>query len=194
MQVNINKLINRWVAERYGSRRGFVQTCRYRILYLLGNYRNYQQIDWGSVERLVFVCKGNICRSAYAEAVARSQDIDSISCGIDTQHDLPANNAAIRAAEAKSIDLKKHKTTPIQSLTIRESDLLIVMEPWQAEYIGRELGEDYKCSLLGLWVQPVSPYIHDPYGSSEEYFDRCFNYIEKSVHEITSKICKTKRG
>ena len=194
MQVNINKSINHWLAERFGSRRGFVQTCWYRILYLAGSYRNYQQIDWESVERLVFVCKGNICRSAYAEAVARSLNIDSISCGIHTQHDLPANKGAIRAAEVKGVDLKKHKTTPIQSLVIREGDLLVVMEPWQADYIARELDESYRCSLLGLWGQPVNPHIQDPYGASSVYFNYCFNYIEKSVHEIAGKIRKTKNG
>jgi len=193
MQVNIINIIDRWLAEHYGSRRGYVRTCWYRICYLTGGYRSYRQIDWTSVERLVFVCKGNICRSAYAEAVAKSLGVDSVSCGVDTRTGFPANELAIREAEAKGIDLSKHRTTPMQSLAIRDSDLFVAMEPWQIECIGREFGEKYRCSLLGLWGRPVNPHIQDPYGASSVYFSNCFNYIEKSVHEVASKISKTSR-
>lgn len=187
MSGSIVNQINRWLADHYGSRRGFMRACLYRTRYLAGSYRNYRKINWDFVERLVFVCKGNICRSAYAEAVARSLGIDSISCGVETRIDLPANEDAIRAAVAKGVDLSRHKTTPIQSLTFREGDFFITMEPWQLEYISREYGED-RCSLLGLWGRPVNPYIHDPYGASSVYFNHCFNYIEKSVNEVARKI------
>ncbi len=190
MQVNIINRIDRWLVEHYGSRRGYVRTCWYRIRFMMGDYRSYQLIDWQSVERLVFVCKGNICRSAYAEAVARSVGIDSISCGADTRQDYPANEDAIRAAKVKDIDLSKHRTTPIQLLGIRDNDLFVAMEPWQVEFIGREFGKECKCTLLGLWGRPVNPYIQDPYGASSVYFNHCFNYIEKSVYAITRNITK----
>jgi len=188
MQVNIINRIDCWLVDRYGSRRGYVRTFWHRIRFMAGNYRNYKQIDWRSVERLVFVCKGNICRSAYAEAVAKSLGIDSVSCGIDTRHGCSANEEAIHVAEANGFNLREHRTTQIQLLDIRDSDLLVAMEPGQAEYICREYGEKYSCSLLGLWGQPVTPHIEDPYGASRVYFNHCFNYIEKSVHEVASKI------
>ena len=191
MPDNNTNRIDRWLAGHYGSRSGFVRTCWYQIRYLAGSYRSYRQIDWESVERLVFVCQGNICRSAYAEAVAQSLGVDSISCGVDTRNGFPANEGAIRTAEAKGIDLRKHRTTPIQSLAFLDSDLFVAMEPWQVEYIGREFGGKYRCSLLGLWGRPVSPYIQDPYGTSSVYFSHCFNYIEKSVHEVATKIRKS---
>lgn len=190
MPVNIINRIDSWLAARYGSRRGYMRTSWYRIRYLVGGYRYYRQIDWQSVERLVFVCKGNICRSAYAEAVAKSLGIESVSCGVDTRHNFPANEDAIIAAESNGINLREHRTKSIQFLDVRDSDLFVVMEPWQAKYISREYGEKCRCSLLGLWGRPVSPHIQDPYGASSVYFNYCFNYIEKSVREITSKIAK----
>ena len=180
--------IDRWLAENYGSRRGFMRNYWHQICYLAGNYRSYRQVDWGSVRRLVFVCKGNICRSAYAEAIACSLGLDSISCGVDTRNGFPADEEAIRTAAAKGIDLGQHRTTPIQLLAFVEGDLFIAMEPWQAAYISREYGEECKCSILGLWGRPVSPYIQDPYGTSSVYFNNCFDYIEKSVHEVARKI------
>jgi len=180
--------IDRWLAGRYGSRRGFTRTCWHQFRCLAGSYRSYRQVDWGSVERLVFVCKGNICRSAYAEVIARSLGLYSVSCGVDTQSGLPANEDAIRIAGERSVDLGQHRTTPIDSLVFADGDLFIAMEPWQVVYISREFGKKYKCSLLGLWGRPVSPYIHDPYCASSVYFNNCFDYIEKSVHEVARKI------
>jgi protein-tyrosine phosphatase len=180
--------INRWLTGHYGSRRGFALTCWHQFRYLTGDYRSYRPVDWESVERLVFVCKGNICRSAYAEAVARSLGVDSASCGVDTRAGYPADEVAIRTAAEKGVDLEKHRTTPIQSMEFEKGDLLVAMEPWQAVYISREFGADYRCSLLGLWGRPLRPYIQDPYGASSIYFNNCFDYIEKSVHEVDRKI------
>ena len=185
---NISNKINHWLAENYGSRRGAILTNKYRVLCLFGKYRKYRQINWGSVDRLVFVCTGNICRSAYAEAVARNMGIDSISCGIDTVMGSPANEEAIKISAKRGFDLKEHKTTPVQSLTFKETDLLIAMEPWQADYLFNHLPAGVVCTLLGLWGRPVTPHIHDPYGLSSFYFDNCFNYIENSVYEIVRKV------
>ena len=164
------------------------------MLYLFGRYRDHRQVDWNSVERLVFVCKGNICRSPYAEAVALSLGVVSISCGIDTINGAPANADAICAATEKGISMMEHKTKPMQSLVINKGDLLIAMEPRQAEYLKQKLVKGSQCTLLGLWGSPICPYIHDPFGNSAAYFSNCFDYIGETVHEIAKKIRKSKRN
>ena len=180
--------LNGWLRDNYGSRRGFARTWWHRLRDVLGGYRCYRKIDWNSAERLVFVCKGNICRSAYAEALAASQGVESVSCGLNTRIGLPANDAAIKVAVSRGIDLKSHRTTPIQELSLKKNDLFVVMEPWQAEQLKAMYGKEYGFTLLGLWGRPVNPHIQDPYGMSEAYFNSCFNYIEKSVHELFSKV------
>lgn len=191
--VDIRNSINRKLVNACGSRRGCLRSYWHRLLYFTRFYQAYRQIDWQSIERLVFVCKGNICRSAFAEAVARSEGIDTISCGLDTIEAAPANKDAIRTAGKLGFSLEEHRTTPITSLTFRENDLFIAMEPWQVEYLKTHFQKVNHCTLLGLWKSPVRPYVHDPYGSTNEYFENCFEYIEKSVHEITGKI-KAKRN
>lgn len=163
-------------------------TYKYRFLFLSGKYRQFQKIDWPSINRLVFVCKGNICRSAYAQAVAQSKGIESISCGIDTVNGEAANLQAIRAAAKRGANLKEHKTTTVQSLTFKQGDLLLAMEAWQLDYLLDYLPDDSVCSLLGLWRRPVLPHIQDPYGSSMQYFDACFQTIEESVSGIAKRI------
>lgn len=179
-----------WIRGRYGSRRGFIQVQWHRILYYLGRYNEYRQIKWGDVERLVFVCKGNICRSPFAELVARSQGINSISCGIDTKNGLPANENAVEAATRRGKNLGMHETRTVDSLAIQEGDLFVVMEPWHGSLLRLRYGDRIDCTLLGLWSSPASPYIHDPYGGTSAYFDRCFEQIEKSVYGISNEIQK----
>jgi protein-tyrosine phosphatase len=136
----------------------------------------------------VFVCKGNICRSAYAEVVARSLGLDAVSCGLRTIVAVPANEDAVRAARVRGVDLEDHKTTPIMYMVLRKTDLLVAMEPWQVEFMERHLVRGYCYTLLGLWFKPVNPHIQDPYGASSDYFDHCFKYIEDAVHVISEKI------
>ena len=177
-----------WLKDNYGSRRGFIRTWRHRFLYLLGRYKANQKIDWDSVERLVFVCKGNICRSAYAEAIARSMGLETTSCGVQTIVDFPANPDAVKAAKKRGVDLESHRTTPIMYMVLRKTDLLVAMEPWHIEYMQRYIMRDHHYTLLGLWHKPVRPLLQDPYGLSSGYFDHCFNYIEESVYVISEKV------
>lgn len=179
---------SRWIANHYGSRRGLALTFWHRFLSITGRYNDYSHVDWPSINRLVFVCKGNICRSAYAEAVARSLGINAISCGLDTIEHAPANTNAIRAAKQLGINLDEHVTTPIMYLILKKTDLLIAMEPWQVKFLQKNLSRKHSCTLLGLWTQPALPHIHDPYGSSPEYFEQCFTYIQHSVNELSKKI------
>lgn len=182
--------INQRLANAYGSRRGFIRSYWHGLLYISRFYHAYRQIDWKSIDRLVFVCKGNICRSAFAEVVASSVGVNAISCGIDTIQDAAANDKAIKTAASMKFNLNEHRTTPITLLDFNDNDLFVVMEPWQAKYICENYADTGQCTLLGLWGNPVRPYVHDPYSSTAEYFKNCFEYIEKTVYEIAGKIKK----
>ena len=182
-----------WIADRYGSYRGFLSTWWHRLLYYLGRYRGYRRVDWMAVERLVFVCKGNICRSAYAEAFALGRGLASSSCGMDTRTGAEADGDAIQAARLRGIDLSRHRAMPIQSMTIGKGDLLVVMEPEQAEQLKRVTGDDHQFTLLGIWGGATRPYIRDPYGASPVYFNNCFECIERSVDGIIGKISSPKK-
>jgi protein-tyrosine phosphatase len=179
-----------WVKERYGSRLGFVRVYWHKILYALGCYKQCCEIDWHEVDRLIFVCKGNICRSPFAEAVAKSVGLDAVSCGVDAGNGVPANIYAIEAALRKGLDLGNHKTTPIDSMVLRSGDLFVAMEPCHIRQIKTRFGDNAFSTLLGLWYFPKYPSIPDPYGTTSKYFDYCFELIEKSVYEISSEIKK----
>jgi protein-tyrosine phosphatase len=183
-----NESYKRMILDRFGSRRGAIRTYWHKLKYSFGIYRDYSKVDWSNIDRLVFVCKGNICRSAYAEVVAKSLGVDAISCGISTRNDFPANADAIRIAAERGTDLSEHRTTPAMYVLFKKTDLIVALEPWQAATLTENLQRKHYITLLGLWLSPLRPHVPDPYGLSDVYFNNCFDYIENAVNEITKKI------
>ena len=52
------------------------------------------------VRRLVFVCHGNICRSAFADVLAKQTGLNSASFGLSTSSGKGAYPGTLRAAAA----------------------------------------------------------------------------------------------
>ena len=119
------------IAQRYGSKRAMLAYYSHLLAYRIGFLRNFERIEWPQVERLVFVCMGNICRSPYAEAVAAGLRMPVVSAGLNAQSGVCANPDAIRNAERRGVDLRGHAAQRIDDLDIGPADLLIGMEPWQ---------------------------------------------------------------
>lgn len=167
--------------ELYGGRRGFLEHVRARTLYALGAYRSVREIEWATVRRLAFVCKGNICRSPYACARARSLGVQAASFGLDAADSVPADPAALRNALLRGIDLSVHRSARIQSGRLADGDLVIVFEPQQITEVRRQIGDGTPAQLLGIWSSPVRPHIQDPYGMRDRYFQHCFSVIDANI-------------
>jgi len=175
--------------ELYGGKRGYAEHLRVRTLYALGAYRNVRDVDWTDVRRLAFVCKGNICRSPYASAVARILGAPSVSFGLDALEGAPADPVAYRNALARGVDLSGHRSTRLESSGIAKGDLFIVFEPRQlTEILQRSTHRLPSFSLLGIWARPIRPHIEDPYGRSDRYFQQCFSVIEANVVELVRRM------
>jgi len=71
------------------------------------------------VDRLVFVCLGNINRSAFAEQVARSLSANTCSIGLSTTTGAPAFDKAIETAPLFGLDLSHHRATNLKDYAFR---------------------------------------------------------------------------
>jgi len=178
--------------ELYGGRNAFLAHIRARALYALGAYRSARDVEWATVRRLAFVCKGNICRSPYACAKARSMGVQAVSFGIDAADGAPAAPAAAENALLRGIDLSEHRSSRVQSDRLAEGDLLIAFEPRQIVEVRRRIGAGTSAELLGIWSRPIRPYIHDPYGMSDRYFQQCFSVIDASIARLIE--CMARSG
>ena len=59
-------MVTAYIKARYGGVLPYLKLLGSKIAYLLGAYAREREVDWQRVERLVYVCKGNINRSPYA--------------------------------------------------------------------------------------------------------------------------------
>lgn len=175
--------------ELYGGRRAYVAHLRARALYAIGSYRALRSIAWNDVERLVFVCHGNICRSPYASARARALGARAVSFGIEAADDAAADATATRNALQRGIDLGEHRSTRLQAAFLAPGDLVVVFEPQHLLGVTPHSGADVAgLTLLGLWTDPLRPHIQDPYGRSDRYFQQCYAAIDRNTHELVQRL------
>lgn len=180
------------MSERYGRKQGLLRHCLARTLALLGCYHTFKEVSFNRVQRLVFVCQGNICRSAYAEAKARSLGMRAESFGLSGDESQSADPVAIRVAETMGIDLVRHRVRSLGRFRLQSGDLLLAMEPGQGRVILSLASESgAQVTLLGLWANTSHPHIEDPFGLAEGYYRSCFRLIDISIEQIMHNMIPT---
>ncbi|MCB1929236.1 MAG: hypothetical protein KDH17_14535 [Rhodocyclaceae bacterium] len=136
----------------------------------------------------MFVCLGNINRSAFGHAVAQRHGLASTSFGLATTTGAPATPAARRVAGEMGYSLDEHRATAIADFQRTPGDLLLVMELRHAHrLIARGVPAD-AIALLGHWARPMHYHIHDPDTLSIEYFRSCFETIQAAVHGLAAEL------
>jgi protein-tyrosine phosphatase len=181
--------------RRWGSKRGLLSHVAWHAADTVGGLRRFRSVKWSRIERLVFVCKGNICRSPYAEARARALGLRVTSFGIDADCDKLASEEAALAAQARGVDLSRARARRVADVVLTAEDLLLAMEPWHARAL-EPLAQARGCqvTLLGLWARPRCPYIGDPHGRSEAFFARCFGAIDSGIDGVRGRLAAAPRA
>lgn len=174
--------LRREATEKFGGRYPTLLHYIAVIWDRFGGFWMYRRINWARVNRLVFVCKGNICRSPYAEMRAKGCGLEVVSMGLEAKSGSFANLEAIKNAAVRGVDLTPHSAKQQQDICIGTGDLLVSMEPCQASVLQRMAKKaGAQTTLLGLWAHTPRPYLHDPYGHGEAYFQTCFSIIDEGV-------------
>jgi protein-tyrosine phosphatase len=176
------------IHEKYGGKRAWLRTHAYRLmdsLRLLPSGPAKPRLS--KFSRLVFACQGNICRSPYGEARARQLGISSASFGLDADNGKEANLSAANVARQRGLALDCHRATHLSKFPFQAGDLILVFEPQQLEQLisPGALPEFVAVDLLGRWCSPAFPYLHDPYGLDDAYFNICFNRIDQALARLT---------
>ncbi len=180
----------RWrllIARNHGTWRGAVRTLLGQAEYLLGRLREPTRIAFAP-ERLVFVCLGNINRSAFAEQVARGLGARTSSIGLATTTGAPAFELALRTAPRFGLDLGAHRATNISDYQLLPGDLLLVMEVRHVHRLIARGVPARQIALLGHWASPHRIHLHDPHTLSAAYFNTCFGLIQSGVQGLVAEL------
>lgn len=142
---------------------------------------------------ILLVCVGNICRSPYAAAALRrrlngfpGKEYQIRSVGF-TGVGQPPPLSALRVASDRGIDLSGHRSQMITAQSVRESELILVMDQYQARAVRRRfpVGRRQICVLGDLDPEPiVTRGIEDPIEQPEEVFRRAYERIDRCVDQL----------
>ena len=149
--------------------------------------------------RVMFVCTGNICRSAMAEGLFiklikdNNLKIDVYSCGIYAENGDYATYNAIEAARYYDADISNHRATNIRSSQIEDMDIILCAT------------NAHKNMVISMYPELISKVytmkeyaeldedgkdmdIKDPWGYDMETYRRCIQEISLCIEKIIEKI------
>ncbi len=149
--------------------------------------------------KIMFICTGNICRSAMAEAMLKDmlkeqKNIEVYSSGIyaDTG-DIPTQHAVEVMKENYNIDLTKHRATHIKESQIEKMDI-ILCATLSHKVIVQQLYPELSNKIYtikeyaGLAKEKNNYDISDPWGYSKAVYQECAKEIEECLNKICEKI------
>lgn len=140
------------------------------------------------MQRIIFVCLGNICRSPLAEGIAKAYaaseglSLDVESAGTSNHHvgEPPCENS-IAIAKENGIDISHYSAQQFRTQDISKFDAIIALDRSNYAHL-KQMGAGEKLYLLGNFGSNGED-VPDPYFfKGFEGFDRVFKMIESCVH------------
>lgn len=143
---------------------------------------------------ILFVCKGNICRSPFAERLfvqlAGEQTRANVS---STGHypvpDRTSPEKAIRAAREYNVDLSDHRSRVLTEDQLRRADRILVMDRTNAKACKKQGIDPSRITDLSKFHPDMreGQQIMDPYRSPYSEYVSCFDRIHRAVRGLIEK-------
>lgn len=142
--------------------------------------------------RVLFVCKGNICRSPFAHHLAAmvlpgNVRVESSGSSPEAGRSCPAD--AVAAAAELGVDLRAHRSRTLSAAMLRNADIVFVFDEDNYVTLRRRYGwVRSKVHFLGVVGSGASPIIRDPLGSAPGEFRAAYGAIRDSVMAVLSSL------
>ena len=173
--------------------------ARRRVVQALGWRRNAGPRPGSSWNRIMFVCHGNIIRSAFAEAVLRSElarmGIESIqvrSSGTNASARREADVRAVALAAEFGVQLDQHRASCVTHDSVEASDVVLAMD-----FVNEaKLRAAFPSAWRKVLLMPRAPgergsaEIPDPYVGTSDDVRACFQVIQLRVKHLAAQLAR----
>jgi protein-tyrosine-phosphatase len=134
---------------------------------------------------VLFVCKGNICRSPFAERYARGvfpEHVRVASAGYYPVADRESPPEAVIAARSRGVDLAEHRSRLLSAQSVGDADIVFVFDEENRDRVRSEypFARD-RTFLIGTLEPSAGPVIHDPYGGTVAEFEATYRTISRLI-------------
>lgn len=143
-----------------------------------------------SARQVLFICYGNINRSALAERyynmVAPSTAVQVVSAGFHEEEGRPADPVMIEVAAEAGIDMRNWASKRVDQKLVSDSDIILVMEQRHYDQIVALYPNAAERTLL-LGMAPngsTMGEIADPYGKPRPEYERCVGQVRASIDAV----------
>jgi protein-tyrosine phosphatase len=147
----------------------------------------------GRIRSVLFVCKGNICRSPFGAArmrqLLKQMDISGVVCdsaGLDTTQAARPPKEACAAAARFGLSLDGHRPLQVTPEVLAQYDLIVVMESAHRRALTQKYADiGNRILLLPLLNRQAAGYarynIADPYGQPIATFQSCYSRMDEAL-------------
>jgi protein-tyrosine phosphatase len=143
------------------------------------------------MNRILFVCMGNICRSPVVEAVARAEfaraglKVVVASAGIESYHiGHAADRRAIDSAHAHGYDVSTHRAQQVDAAMLDAFDAVLAMDNLNMRELGA-IARSEQASRLALFLPfagvDAPREVPDPYYGGARDFERVIELAKAGV-------------
>lgn len=141
---------------------------------------------------ILFVCKGNICRSPFAQYYAQKilpKSINILSSGYYPETGRLCPMKAIKAAKEFGIQLENHQSTLITKELIQDAQIIYIFDEENRQILDSLFPfAKRKIYLLGTLIENSPTIISDPYGKKYSQYKRTYELISHFIDIINNSL------
>jgi protein-tyrosine-phosphatase len=147
------------------------------------------------IEKVLFVCTGNTCRSPMAAAIFNAMaeeeklEISALSAGVAAHEGLPASIGAISAMQDIGLDMSHHAAGAVNEWMIESADLVLCMQGSHARILKEQYPQHTaKVHTLLGYAFGKDESIADPFGGDSSEYEACAADIAGALRAVIEKI------